>query len=119
MNVSRLVVALWACLVGVACSTAVPLTAGPDSGALDAGAADGGATEADLLLGAERDALFERLVGAISSVQVVSDAGLARVGLTWEEALVRPRERFRSARTRQPTRSTRMRQTHTRLSEQS
>lgn len=50
------------------------------------------------LLGEDRDAYFDELVTAIEGVQVISTKGLARLGLSWPEALAPARARFRSAR---------------------
>lgn len=72
-----------------------------DGGVSDAAVTpDGRAeTEADRLLGADRDRFFDELVTTIGGVQVVSTAGLARLGTTWDEALTASRRRFAEAKT--------------------
>ncbi len=66
---------------------------------LEARAPDQGGGEADRFLGADRDAFLDELIKAIDGLQLVSEAGLQRLGLTWKTALQATRARFRAART--------------------
>ena len=80
-----------------------PADAAPEPPADSEPAADAAdpppANAADALLGLRRDATFDRLLARIAGVQIVSAAGLDRLGLTWEESVARVRARFLAART--------------------
>jgi hypothetical protein len=87
------------------CSSASTSSSAPtttDAGAPsidDPGSKPAEPTEADTLLGTDRDATLAGLVKNIAGIQVVSTVGLARLGLSWEQALEPTRSRFRSAQT--------------------
>jgi hypothetical protein len=87
----------------VGCSGGAPSAdaGGPDAAARaqDAGARveAGKPTVADELLGRDRDALLDAWVKAIGNLEVVSNAGLARLGTNWSEQLAVTRARFHAA----------------------
>jgi hypothetical protein len=73
--------------------------AGSPTAAIDAAEENADRAEADSLLGKDRDATLSELVKGIGGIQVVSTAGLGRLGLTWDQALEPTRVRFRAAKT--------------------
>jgi hypothetical protein len=53
---------------------------------------------ADGLLGTDRDATFDEWVRAIGDIEVISTAGMMRLGTTWTDELAVTRARFQSAK---------------------
>src|SRR5262249_26772245 len=59
------------------------------------------ATDADKLLGRDRNKIFDEYVAQIRDFQVVSEKGLGRLGTTWSKSLERSRRRFQEAKSRE------------------